>query len=166
MAADDPLRADAETLKSHIGQAQKGYDQGLEEYQNNRSSQAFQTWAKVVALDQQIVGKQSSQVANQIAAHMAVEFYRRAQRAFDAGEYAKARENAAKALRADPEHAGSVAINQRLAAKARRIYEEGYILEDLNPNQAVDKWRQVLRICPPDNEYYQKAQTKIAKYAR
>jgi hypothetical protein len=51
-----------------------------------------------------------------------------------------------------------------LAEKAKRLYEDGYILEELNPTQAIQKWKMVLEMCPPENEYYQKAKSQIAKY--
>ena len=95
---------------------------------------------------------------------MAEEFYRQARKSFELEEYAQAHKICMKALKAKPGHKGCSEIEGVLSEKARKLYEEGYILEDLNPQQAIMKWRDVLMICSPENTYYKKAKLGIAKY--
>lgn len=159
------LHAEASTLKQNIVQVQTLYDKGLKELNSGQSAKAFQTWAQSIALDQQIIGQQKSYFANRIAAHMADEFYRRAQLAYDKADYVAARENSGKAFKAQPDHKGAMAMKTQLERIAKKLYEEGYILEDLSPGQAVRRWREVLAISWPDSEYYGKAQARIDKYA-
>jgi hypothetical protein len=95
---------------------------------------------------------------------MADHFYSQAQQAFTAQNWATARNYAVKAIKARPDHAGGRRLIRELNKEAKKIYEEGYILEDLNPSKAAERWRQVLRVASPDNEYYRKAREKLAKY--
>jgi tetratricopeptide (TPR) repeat protein len=95
---------------------------------------------------------------------MADEFYRQARDVYENEQYVEAYAKCTKALKASPGHRGCLEINSLLAEKAKRLYEDGYILEELNPTQAIKKWKMVLEICPPENEYYQKAKSRIAKY--
>jgi len=40
------------------------------------------------------------------------------------------------------------------------------VLEGLNPEGAVDKWLEILKSCPLEDEYYRKAQSRIAEYEK
>ena len=161
---DDSLKTKASGLKDKIQKVQETYDKGLAEYNNKQLGQAFQTWAEVIDLDQEIVGKEKSHFSNRIAIYMADELYRQAREAFESGRYTESYTNCKKALTASPGHKGCLEIEGLLAEKAKKYYEEGYILEDLNPKQAVQKWKMVLGMCSPENKYYQKAKSRMAKY--
>ena len=160
----DSLKTKALGLKDKIQKIQETYDKGLAEYNNKQLGQAFQTWAEVINLDQEIVGKEKSHFSSRIAIYMADELYRQAREAYESGRYTKAYTNCKKALIASPVHKGCLEIQGLLAEKARKYYEEGYILEDLNPKQAIKKWKMVLGMCSPENKYYQKAKSRVAKY--
>jgi hypothetical protein len=54
-------------------------------------------------------------------------------------------------------------VQKVLLEKSKQLYQAGYILEQYNPKEAQDKWREVLKICSPDSVYYKKAMLKIAK---
>jgi pSer/pThr/pTyr-binding forkhead associated (FHA) protein len=164
MTPDDPLRTRALSLKENMEKIQEVYDQGLSEYNNKQFGQAFQTWSEVLRIDQEIIGKEESHFSSRIAIYMADEFYRQAREAYENDQYIKAYSNCTKALKANSGHKGCLEIEGLLAEKAKKLYEEGYILEDLNPTQAVQKWKMVLGMSSPESEYYQKAKSRIAKY--
>jgi len=161
---DDSLKTNASDLKEKIEQIQETYDKGLNEYNNKQVGQAFQTWAEVINLDQELVGKEKSHFSNRIAIYMADELYRQGREAYESGRFVEAYSNCRKALTASSGHKGCLEIEGLLAEKAQKLYEEGYILEDLNPKQAIQKWKIVLGICSSENPYYKKAKSRIAKY--
>ncbi len=161
---DDSIKTRASDLKEKIEQIQEAYDKGLSEYNNQQVGQAFQTWSDVITLDQELVGKEKSHFSGRIAIYMADEFYRQGREAYESGRFVEAYSNCRKALTASPGHKGCLEIEGLLAEKAKKMYEEGYILEDLNPTQAIQKWKMVLGICSPENPHYKKAKSRIAKY--
>jgi len=164
MTPDDPLKTRALSLKENMKKIQEVYDQGLSEYNGKQFGQAFQTWSEALRIDQEIIGKEESHFSSRIAIYMADEFYRQARDAYENDQYIKAYSNCTKALKANSGHKGCLEIEGLLAEKAKKLYEEGYILEDLNPTQAIQKWKMVLQMCSPENQYYQKARSRIARY--
>ena len=164
MSPADPLKAKASSLKESVARIAEVYDQGLAEYNRSQFGQAFQTWSEVLDIDQEIVGPGKSHFSSTIAIYMADELYRQARKAYENEQYMEAYAKCTKALKANPGHRGCLEIKGLLAEKAKRLYEDGYILEELNPKQAIQKWKMVLGMCAPENEYYQKAKSRIAKY--
>ncbi|MCP4627974.1 MAG: hypothetical protein GY850_31325, partial [bacterium] len=63
-----------------------------------------------------------------------------------------------------PGHKDARAIQKLLDREAKRLYEEGYTLEVINPEQAIKKWEEVLKISSPGSPYHKKAKAKLAKY--
>ena len=161
---DDPFNQQLLALKDDMTKVQDLYAKGQGEYDKQNYKKAFTTWSDVISLDQELVGDEKSHFSNSIAAYMADELYRQARKYYEKGKYKAARDTCIKALTASPQHEGCWEIATALGQMAKKLYEEGYILEDLNPGLAVKKWRKVLEICPPDNPYYEKAKTRIARY--
>jgi len=164
MSPDDSLTIQASSLKESMARIAEVYGKGLAEYNSRQFGQAFQTWSEVLDIDQEIIGRGKSHFSSTIAIYMADEFYRQARQAYENEQYVEAYAKCTKALKASPGHRGCLEINSLLAEKAKRLYEDGYILEELNPTQAIEKWKMVLQMCPPENEYYKKAKSRIAKY--
>ena len=48
---------------------------------------------------------------------------------------------------------------------ARKIYREGYSLQEINVTEAIEKWNEVLMIVPPSHPYYRKAKKRLDRYA-
>lgn len=164
ISPEDPLKIKASSLKESMARIAEVYDKGLAEYNSRQFGQAFQSWSEVLDIDQEIIGQGKSHFSSTIAIYMADEFYRQAREAYENEQYIEAYAKCTKALKASPGHRGCLEIKGLLAEKAKRLYEDGYILEELNPRQAIQKWKMVLEMCPPENEYYQKAKSRIAKY--
>jgi len=164
ISPEHPLKMKASSLRESMARIAEVYDKGLAEYNRRQFGQAFQSWSEVLDIDQEIIGQGKSHFSSTIAIYMADEIYRQARDAYENEQYVEAYAKCAKALKASPGHRGCLEINGLLAEKARRLYEDGYILEELNPTKAIQKWKMVLEMCPPENEYYQKAKSRIAKY--
>ena len=67
-------------------------------------------------------------------------------------------------LTVEPDHKEALKSINELQEKARELYIQGYTLKDININRAVEKWKQVLEIASPDDEYYIKAKKQIEKH--
>ena len=48
--------------------------------------------------------------------------------------------------------------------EARELYRDGYVLRDINPEKAIENWKKILELVPPDSEYYIKAKKMLEKY--
>jgi len=48
-----------------------------------------------------------------------------------------------------------------VAKSPKEIYREGYVLRAFNPDRAVEKWTEVLRVLPPGHPYHKKAEALI-----
>jgi|GEM_PF-2030225 len=71
-------------------------------------------------------------------------------------------------LTVEPDHKEALKhideLQVHIKEKARELYIQGYTLKDININRAVEKWKQVLEIASPDDEYYIKAKKQIKKH--
>ncbi len=164
LAATHSLKRQAQDLSHRLQKAQSEYARGEALFKANSVADALKVWATVLAIDSEIAGKAESAYSRRIAAHMADHFYAVARNAYNDQNWAVARSNAVKSVRAKPDHTGGRSLLRDLNNRAKKLYEEGYILEDLNPTEAAERWRQVLQVGSPDNEYYRKAREKLAKY--
>lgn len=50
--------------------------------------------------------------------------------------------------------------------EARRLYDEAYVLQDRDPERAIQQWRLILDVTPPDHPYHQKASAQLAGAGR
>ena len=158
------LKTRAKTYLEKIRQAQALFYEGKTEYKNGHPEVAFQIWVKLLEIDQHLIGQKSSYFSNSIAEYMSNEYVRRARKEYENANYAEAHKNCQKALTIRPGLKGAVDIKRRLSERAEKLYGDGHILEALDPHMAIRKWREILTISDPDNEFYQKASKRLAKY--
>jgi tetratricopeptide (TPR) repeat protein len=160
----ESVKSEVATLQDRISRVYEGYNNGLNAYKNKQIGQAFQIWSQVLDLDRKVIGKRDSFFSSQIATYIGDEYSRQAQQAFQSNEYEVALSKSTQALKAKPGHQIAIEIQGKLIAKAKKLYEKAYILEDLDPEQAVAIWKDVLKICPLSSEYHAKAKKRIEKY--
>ncbi|MCP4714602.1 MAG: FHA domain-containing protein, partial [Deltaproteobacteria bacterium] len=135
-APSKKIKSKARNLKKNIAGIDRLYKKGLQEYKDGRFRPAFQTWGEGLVLDQKILGKKKSSFAGRVAGHMADRFCVQAREALDQGDPVTAGTLCQKALGARPGHKDARAIQKLLDREAKRLYEEGYTLEVINPEQA------------------------------
>jgi pSer/pThr/pTyr-binding forkhead associated (FHA) protein/tetratricopeptide (TPR) repeat protein len=158
------VKSEVKTLQERMFKVSEGYNNGLSAYKNDQIGQAFQIWSKVLDLDKKMIGKRKSFFSSQIATYIADEYARQAQQALKNNEYEISLSKSIQALKAQPDHQKALNVQGRLIAKAKKLYEKAYIIEDLDPEQALSLWKEVMKICPPSNEYHAKAKKRIEKY--
>ncbi|WP_074955713.1 FHA domain-containing protein [Myxococcus fulvus] len=121
---------------------------------------------KLMALDKDITDGRTSKMARNAGTRAATIFYKSATGAKAAGQWARAMEYARRALQADPGHAGASNIISELKAKAKELYFLAYAMKDGNPEDALPKFKDVVAMTPPDDEYHDKAKTWVEKLSR
>ncbi len=160
----DSLRTSAATYRQMIDQARTLYRKGERVYKQGHPEAAFQVWARVLEIDHRLIGQKSSHFSNGISEYMCSEYANQARRAFDNADYEEAYKNCQKALAIKPGLQSAIEIKNRLSERAEKLYGEAYILEELDPETAIRKWREILTISSPDNEFYKKASRRLANY--
>ena len=158
------LASRALNLAKTMEKARLMFNKGLDEYKNRRFKNAFVTWEKVINLDRKIAGGRSTHYSNRIYAYCADKYYNRAKKYYSQGNYLKASKDCANALKGNPRHSGARDIKNRLSKRAKKLYQEGYVLESMSPLKAIEKWKELVRTSLPSNEYHKKAKERIAKY--
>lgn len=112
-------------------------------------------------LDKKISGGESSEQAKPIKVRVAAQFYLQASRAKTTGNWTRAIEYARRVLEADPAHPGAQSIMSEARSQAKDVYLRGYQLKDSDQAEAVRLFKEVLAMTPKDDEYHQKAETRI-----
>jgi len=151
-------------LAKTMEKARSMFNKGLDEYENRRFNNAFATWEKVISLDRKIAGGRSTHYSNRIYANFSDTYYKRAKKYYSQGSYLKASKDCAKALKGNPQHRGARDMKSRLLQRAKKLYQEGYVIESVNPAKAIEKWKDLVQTSLPANEYHKKAKERIAKY--
>ena len=151
-------------LAKTMEQARLLFNKGLDEYKKRQFKNAFATWEKVISLDQKIAGGRSTHYSNRIYANFANEYYKRSKKYYSQGKYLKASKDCAKALKGNPQHRGARNLRSQLSQRAKKVYQEGYVLESVSPTKAIVKWKEVVQTSLPTNEYHKKAKERIARY--
>ena len=158
------LPLQAQKLAKTMEQARLLFNKGLDEYKNRQFKNAFATWEKVISLDRRIAGGRSTHYSNRIYASFADTYYKRAKKYYSQGNYLKASRGCANVLRGNPRHSGARDLKGQLLKRARKMYQEGYVLESVSPAKAIEKWKELVQTSSPANEYHKKAKQRIAKY--
>src|SRR5262249_38276162 len=114
-------------------------------------------------LDMRAAGGHASSRGGPAVARAAALYYNEAVQAKSAAQWARAMELAAKALTLAPDHRGARALVGELKARAKELFVFAYSLKDTVPEDAVMKFKEVLAMTPPDDEFHRKAQTWIEK---
>ncbi len=122
--------------------------------------------SKLLELDRDISGGQRSKMARAAGTRAAGMFYKNAAAAKSQGHWGRAQDWAKKALQADPGHPGAKGIAEEARTESRNVYLAAYGLKDTSPDEAVVKFRDVLKMTSPGDEYYDKAKHWIEKLDR
>lgn len=115
------------------------------------------------ALDKKIAGGESSDLSKQIRTQLVSKLFVKASQAKTTGNWSRAIELARKVLEADPGHVGAQSLVNEARTQAKDVYLRGYQLKDTNPDEAIRLFKDVMNMTPPDDEYHQKAKTRVTE---
>lgn len=113
--------------------------------------------SQLLSLDQKITEGRMSKMARTAGTRAATIYFKSASSAKVSGQFGRAVEYALKALKADPDHAGAKAILVEMRQKAKDVYLYAYSIRESSPDEAAQKFKEVLQMTPPDDEFHEKA---------
>jgi tetratricopeptide (TPR) repeat protein len=122
--------------------------------------------SRLMDLDKKITNGRSSKLIGNAGKRAANLFYKAAASAKVSGQWGRAMEQAQRALQADPSHVGAAAIVTEMRGKAKDVYLSAYAIKDTSPEDALPKFRDVVNMTQPDDEFHEKAKFWIGKLQR
>lgn len=155
------LKKRARSLKEKITYSRSLYRRGTEEYQSGRQDMALYTWKRLINADKELLGKKGGYYSRIVGQKISDEYSSKALQAYLDDDLPTAYRYSEMALNIQRDHSKALEVKKMLFEKSKQLYQAGYILEEYNPEKAVEKWNQILEICTPDSEYYKKAIMKI-----
>lgn len=155
------LKHRAETLKKEIANAQSLYDKGNQAYKSRKIKTALSAWEKLIEVDQKLLGSQGGYFSKSVGQKMADEYGAMAQKSYSGGDFPAAYKYSNLALERKRDHPQALQVKKMLEEISKQLYQAGYVIEVYNPEKAQKKWKQILRICDSDTEYYQKALMQV-----
>jgi hypothetical protein len=114
-------------------------------------------------LDKKIAGGSSSEQSRPIRTQLVTKLFMKASQLKTTGNWSRATEYARKVLAADPNHAGAQSLVNDARTQAKDVYLRGYQLKETNPDEAIRLFKDVLNMTPADDDYNQKAKTRLAE---
>jgi hypothetical protein len=122
------------------------------------------------ALDKAITGERGpSRMVRFASARAASAFYKRALAAKAKRQWERAVRDAQRTLQVEPSHAGATRLLAELKARAQELYASKYLghgKEDLNPENLLPIFREIMALTPPEDEFHQKAKSWVEKLER
>ena len=157
----DKARALIEDLQS----ATTYFNQARTLQHEGRFAEALEVWERFLERDRNIVGDQGGTYFLQASASLAKIYYDRGRKEFDRGNPIGAALFWKMGKKINPKDKDLRQGFDQLDEVARKIYREGYSLQEINIEEAIEKWNEVMMILLPDHPYYGKAKQRIDRYA-
>ena len=157
----DKARALMEDLQS----VTTSFNQAKTLQQEGRFAEALEVWERFLETDRNIAGRRGGTYFVQASASLAEIYYDRGRKEFDRGNPIGAALFWKMGKKINPKDKNLGRGFDQLDEVARKIYREGYSLQEINIEEAIEKWNEVLMILLPDHPYYKKAKQRIDRYA-
>lgn len=157
----DKARALIEDLHS----ATTYFNQARTLQHEGRFSEALEVWERFLERDRNIVGERGGTYFLQASASLAKIYYDRGRKEFDRGNPVGAALFWKMGKKINPKDKDLRQGFNQLDEVARKIYREGYSLQEINIEEAIEKWNEVMMILLPGHPYYRKAKQRIDRYA-
>ncbi len=158
---NDELKDRAGTLKKEITDANALFEKANQAYKSRKINTALSTWEKLIEADQKLLAGRDGYFTNTVRPIMADEYGAIAGKAYAKNDLPTAYKYSQMALKQNENHSKAREVKTMLDAKAKQLFQTGYVIEAYSPDKAQEKWRQILKICDPDSEYYKKALEKV-----
>ena len=155
----------ARTLIEDLQSAKTYFKQARTLQQEGRFSEAVEVWERFLERDRNIAGDRGGTYFLQASASLAKIYYDRGRRDFDRGNPIGAALFWKMGKKINPKDKDLRRGFDQLDEVALRTYREGYSLQEINIEEAIEKWNEVMMIVLPEHPYYRKARKRIDQYA-
>lgn len=159
--AGDRVVQRAEEMADDLHHAKDDYAQADTLQKKGRYSEAVEFWERFLERDRRIIGRGSGSYFRKASASLSEVYYRRGQEEFDRENLRGAYHFWNMARQIHPKNKKVAKGMQQLAESAKEIYREGYVLEGINPDRALEKWSEVMEIVSPGDPYFKKAKSRV-----
>ncbi len=155
--------AEAARKIDEIREASRLFEQASTLEAEGRPLEALKAWESFLSKDREVSGgRNRGAYFERASSRLARVCYERGKRAFDREDLSGAFLFWYMASAMAPADRDVKAGLAKLDEMAQEIYREGYALQEMNPREAIKRWKRVLGMVPPDHPYYLKAKERIA----
>jgi tetratricopeptide (TPR) repeat protein len=155
----------AEQLREDLRSAVTYFQQAKNLQQAGRYSEAVEVWHRFLESDRRIAGNRGGSYFREASVCLGKIYFDRGRKEFDRGNPIGAALFWKMGKKVNPKDRDLRRGMDQLNEVARKTYREGYSLQEINVEEAVEKWREVLMIVSPGHTYYKKAKRRIDRYA-
>lgn len=141
------------------------YNKGKSDYVGGDKLAAFQNWTAFLEQEKALFSSKRSVYADQVAPQIIEVIVAKGNEASSSGQHREAYQLWEKALSLGDSVAARIAL-ENTQNKARQLYRQGLRLEYVDAAQARALWREVTELVPEDNEFHNRALTKLKWYER
>jgi len=153
-------RKNAAKLARSVKTFKAAWDGGTSHLKKRAFKPAIREFEKALKLSKGI--KRNSPVTDEIKQRrLAPAYVLHGNNSLKNTKYSEAYSSFKKALQHKPDYAPARKGLNKLGAQAKKLYYEGYVAKYSDPDTARKKWRIVIQITPPDNEWHQKAKKRL-----
>jgi hypothetical protein len=159
--AEARIKIRANNVKKMLKNAHYLYRRGNKEIMDGQLEPASKTLTELLKVDKELLGDQRGLLANGLSFKIADEYGGMAMKAYTERDFPSAFNFSKMSLKFNKRHRKALSVEKMLLEKSKQLYQDGYIIEEYDPEKAREKWLEALKICSPDTDYYQKALLKI-----
>ncbi|UCD84220.1 MAG: FHA domain-containing protein [Deltaproteobacteria bacterium] len=142
----------------------KYYDQGTKDLDQGKKDQALKAWNTMLSFDKRLSAGIESFYATRTTPQVVKILQDQGEKSYLAAKYQEAFSFWQRAIELDPSSKGAQEGLAKLSLHAQELYREAYVLERVNLEEAVKRWKQVIEIVPSTDEYHQKSREKLEQY--
>ena len=159
-----PARQAARMLEN-IRSAESTFQQARMLQDEGRVGDALSAWEKFLEKDLEITGGGQGLYFERASSSVGRIYYERGKKEFDRGDVLGAFLFWYMAGSVAPDDKEVQSGLARLDELAKKLYREGYSLQEINLAEAIRRWKEVLTIVPPEHPYYQKARKGLERFS-
>lgn len=164
IGADGGRSSSTEAVRKidEIRDASRLFEQASSLDAEGRTVEAVKAWESFLSKDREVSGgRNRGALFDRASNRLGRLCYERGKRAFDREDFPGAFFFWHMAWAMAPGNRDVQAGRAKLDEMAQEIYREGYALQEMNPREAIKRWKRVLGMVPPDHSYYSKAKERI-----
>ncbi len=155
----------AAELKEALQSAVTYFQQAKNLQQTGRYGEAVDVWERFLESDRSIAGDRGGTYFQEASILLAKIYFQRGKKEFDRGNPVGAALFWKMGKEINPADPDLRKGEDQLDEVGRKLYREGYSLQEINISEAIEKWKEVRMILPPEHPYSKKAKSRIDRYA-
>ena len=153
----DGVKRRAQQMSEDLRRVRDDYQKARDLQGEGRVPEALEVWGSFLQRDRRLTAGYAGVYFDQASTLLGKIYYRRGKEEFDRGHLPGAFRFWSMADQVNAQDQDVQKGLEQLSASARELYREGYVLQDINPSLASEKWKMVTEIVRPSHPYHGKA---------